>query len=146
MSLKDETDKLVAAKKSELAKETSSKLSLIERSRIRVIEIQPLLQELSKSIREGLICIEIKENWCGNTTAVIITLGKLKLHGKCTSPDNMLPIGRGALWYFFPCYDVEGKENWSFNDHKIGHKWFETIEELFKHITPRVAEEIAKYE
>ena len=55
-------------------------------------------------------------------------------------------IGRGALWYFFPCTSVDGEESWSFNDHKAGHKWFMNTGELFEHLVPRIAEEIAKYE
>jgi hypothetical protein len=88
----------------------------------------------------------VKESWGGFTAAVLITLGDVMLIGECSNSADTTAIGEGGFWYFYPCYSIYGVENWSFNDRKHGHIWFSSIEELFAHLVPRVAEELAIYE
>ena len=146
MSLKDEIRKLVSSNLDKLQKEDLSEKEALDKSFKRVSELAPILNEITQSASKGLINTEIKYSWEDYTAAAFIRLGELEFYGDCTHSGDMVPIGDGSYWYFFPCYSEKGIESWSFNDQRWGHKWFDSVEEMFSHLIPRVAEEIANHE
>jgi len=146
MSLEEEIRKLVRSNLDALQEKYLSDNETLENSFKIIAELVPILNEIAKSANDGFIKTEIKYNWEGYTAAAFIRLGDLKFYGECTHSGDMLPIGDGSYWYFFPCYSEKGEESWSFNDQRWGHKWFDSAEDMFSHLIPRIAEEIAKYE
>ncbi|MFG1496855.1 hypothetical protein ABMA57_09490 [Saccharospirillum sp. HFRX-1] len=118
MSLKKEIRKLVNSDLDKLQKEDLPNQETLEKSFKRVSELAPILNEITESANKGFIKTEIKNNWEGYTAAAFIRLGDLKFYGDCTHSGDMLPIGEGSYWYFFPCYSKDGKESWSFNDQR----------------------------
>ena len=146
MSLRDEIRNLVSEHVQKLTDEEASDEAILELTRKRIKDTLPLVEEIISSAENGLIQYEVMENWEGYTVAVIIKIGDLRFLGDCSSSDEMRAVSEGTYWYFFPCYSEEGFESWSFNDRLSGHKWFDSMEDLFSHLVPVVAEKIAEYE
>jgi hypothetical protein len=146
MSLRDEIKKLVKEHSKRLIQDEQSESEHYELAFSRINEIKPLLEEIKSSAERNVIQIDIREKWDTYTVATFIRLGDIKFYGDWTHSGDMLPLGEGSYWYFFPCYSDEGNESWSFNDQRSGHKWFDSLEEMMDHLIPRVAEEIAVYE
>ena len=146
MSLKDEIRKLIDSELTSLRNEQLRTTNLSKKSFKMVLQLQPLLNEIASSVDNELIKIDINNNWQGDSAAVFIRIGDLTFYGDCTYAENLLPVGNGSYWYFFPCYSEDGKESWSFNDQRRGHQWFDSSESLFSHLIPLLAKEIAKHE
>jgi hypothetical protein len=144
--LNDEIRRLVSEHRSRLAANDTVLACDLVRLRRRVHDILPVLDEITSSASRGVIRVTVKDSWSGHTAAILMTLGNIELVGECSDSTNIVPVGEGGFWYFFPCYSVDGIENWSFNDNSHGHIWFSSVEELFAHLVIRVAEELAIYE
>ncbi|MFH0287011.1 hypothetical protein ACGRSR_05110 [Vibrio owensii] len=145
MSLKDEIEKLVKEYSNQLAIEAASEEELYNQALSRIKEIQPLLDEIKSSVEDDLIKIDIRERWESYTVAAFVRVGDVKFCGEWSYSEDMIPVGEGCYWYFFPCYSDEYGESWSFNDWLHGHRWFDSLEEMMNHLVPRVAKEIARY-
>jgi len=121
MSLKDEIKKLVKEHSTRLFREEQSESKRYELTLSRINELKALLEEIKSSTENNIIQIDIREKWVTYTVAAFIRLGDIKFYGDWTHSGDMLPVGEGSYWYFFPCYSEEGNESWGFNDQRWGH-------------------------
>jgi hypothetical protein len=143
LNLRNEIQEIINNQRSKLESEDKAKALYMERCRLRIEAIRPVLDEILASAEKGLIKYELKENWPDHGIAILLTLGNVMLVGECTDSSNTIALGDGGYWSFWPCESVDGKETWSFNDHKSVHQWFNNIEDMFVYLIPRIAEEIA---